>query len=338
MNFSNDIVVITCLHPDRVYQFGPAESYRFINIPLIVVNLFLLVFIILGNITVIMAYFRNTTLQSVPNMLLITLAFTDLFVGIVAQPLFIAILVRDVLGAKPLCWLALLSSVTLKFCGGASFMTLSLIISLERYFAICYPLKHRGWITKIRLKRAVGALWSFLLALTGSLLLRKSYKAYFMILSILTFTGVALTAFSCCGILIKLKMSWQKIIPTVNIVGQIRGRSAASLTLNDVRKNDYKIAVTLFYIIGAIVVCYTPMFAAVVYAQVKSRDKLYLKYFYPIAMTLIFLNSLLNPVIYCLRNRRFTNAIRKFKRVANNSNENNYEMSIMATAVTIDHH
>ena len=336
MNLS-DVVVITCLHPNRVYQFGPGESYHFINIPLIVVNLFLLVFIVLGNTTVILAYFRNTTLQSVPNMLLITLAYTDLFVGIVAQPLFISILVRDVLGVRPLCWLALLSSVTLKFCGGASFMTLSLIISLERYMAICYPLKHRCWITKTRLKRAVGALWSFLLALSGCLLLGMSYKAYFLILSISTFTGVAVTAFSCCGILIKLKIGWQKHTSPINFEAQIRGHSqchsAASLTSNDAKKNDYKVAVTMFCIIGAIVVCYTPMFAAIVYAQVRSRNELYLKYFYPNAMTLIFLNSLLNPVIYCLRNRRFTNALRKINRVTCNNND----MSIRATAATIEH-
>ncbi|XP_028407923.1 neuromedin-U receptor 1-like [Dendronephthya gigantea] len=328
MNLSSDIVVITCLHPDRVYQFGPAESYHFINIPLIVVNLFLLVFIILGNITVIMAYFRNTTLQSVPNMLLIILAFTDLFVGIVAQPLFIAILVRDVLGAKPLCWLALLSSVTLKFCGGASLMTLSLIISLERYFAICYPLKHRCWITKTRLKRAVGALWSFLLTLNGSLIRVLSYKAYFAFINILVFTAIAVTAFSCCGILMTLRMRKQKYILTVKIDGRLRSHGAAS-TLNNAKENDYKIAVTMFYIIAAIVVCYTPMFAGVVYAQVKSRDKLYLKYFYPITMTLMFLNSLLNPVIYCLRNKRFTNAIRKMKNQENGEQQQSKSQGLL---------
>ena len=327
MNLSGDVVVITCLHPNKVYQFGPGVSYHSINIPLIVVNLFLLVLIVLGNITVILAYFRNTTLQSVPNMLLITLAFTDLFVGIVAQPLFITILVRDVLGVRPLCWLALLSSVTLKFCGGASFMTLSLIISLERYMAICYPLKHRCWITKTRLKRAVGVLWSFLLALSGSLLLGLSYKASFLILSILTFTAVTVTAFSCGGILRKLKMRWQMHISTVDIDGELRSRSAASATSNKAEKSDYKTAVTMFYIIGAIVVCYTPMFAAVVYAQAKSRDELYLKYFYPNAMTLIFLNSFLNPVIYCLRNKKFTNAIRKISLVLSIPNDNSISTS-----------
>ena len=313
MNSSDDTIYITCLHPDKVYQFGPAASYSLINIPLIVINSLLLLSIILGNFTVILAYFRNTSLQSIPNMLLIILAFTDLFVGVVAQPLFMTTLLRDVLGSKPLCWLALLSSVTLKFCGGASLMTLSLIISLERYLAICHPFKHRLWITKTKVKRAVFILWLILLALSGSLFLGINYSIYFLILTLMTFIGIAVTSFACCGILIKLKIRRERHVSVEDIDGRIRSHSSASTTSNEAEKRDYKIVVTMFYIIGAIVVCYTPMFAAIIYAQViGSRDKLYLKYFYPIAMTLIFLNSLLNPVIYCLRNRKFISAIRNF--------------------------
>ncbi len=328
MNSSDVTTAITCLHPNNVYQFGPSESYYHINIPLIVVNSCLLIFIILGNITVILAYLRNTALQSLPNMLLITLAFTDLFVGLVAQPLFMAILVREVLGAKPLCWLALLSSVTLKFCGGASLMTLSLIISVERYFAICHPFKHRFWITKMKVKRAVFILWLFLLALSVSLLFGYSYQIYFLVLTLLTFIAIAVTSFACCGIMIKLKVRRKRHVSVEDIECRIRSHSSASTTSNEIEKRDFKIAITMFYIIGAIVICYLPMFAAIIYAQVVgSRDKLYLKYFYPIAMTLIFLNSLLNPVIYCLRNRKFISAIRMFNGVTHNGVENNFNAS-----------
>ncbi|CAB3990410.1 adenosine receptor A2b-like isoform X2 [Paramuricea clavata] len=329
MNSSDDIIYITCIHPDKVYHFGPAGSYSLINIPLIVINSLLLLFTILGNFTVILAYFRNTSLQSVPNMLLITLAFTDLFVGVVAQPLFMAALLRDVLSSKPLCWLALLSSVTLKFCGGASFLTLSLIISLERYFAICHPFKHRLWVTKTKVKRAIFILWLFLLALTGSLLLGFNYNVYFVILTLMTFTGIVVLTFACCGILMKLKTRRERHVSVDDIDGRIRSHVSPSTTSNEAEKRDYKIAVTMFYIIGAIVVCYTPMFAAIIYAQViGNRDKLYLKYFYPIAMTLIFLNSSLNPVIYCLRNRKFISAIRNLCGVSRNeANSSAYTIS-----------
>jgi type IV secretory pathway VirB3-like protein len=310
MNSSD--IIINCLHPNTVYRFGTTESYYNINIPLIVINVCLMVLIVLGNATVILAYLRNKALQSVPIMLLISLALTDLFVGLIAQPLFIAILVRDVLGFQPLCWLELLSSLSLKFCAGTSLMTLSLIISVERYSAICHPIRHRLWITKRKVKRAVAVLWSFLLALAVSLLLGYSYKIYFLILTFLTFISIAVLSFACGAIMVKLKARRKR--QASDDQSRIRTHIAANTTSNEQEKREYKIAVTMFYIVGAIVVCYLPMFAAIVYAQViGSRDKLYLKYFYPVAMTLISLNSLLNPIIYCLRNKRFIIAIRKKK-------------------------
>ena len=307
MNSSDASIVISCVHPDRVYQFGPAESYYEINIPVAVINSFLLAFIFIGNITVITAYFRNSALQSIPNMLLITLAIADLLVALVAQPLFMAIIFRDIIGAKPVCSLAMLSSVTLKFCGGTSLMTVSLVIAPERYLAICHPFQHRRWITKSKIKRVVFSLWLFILILSGSLLLGMSYKVYFMILTLMTFFAITLTSYTCGSIVIKLKRRRKRLVSLRSTDGRTHSRNSV-----DAEKGDFKVAITMFYIIGTVVVCYIPMFAGIVYVQVVGRrDKLYLKYFYPIAMTLVFFNSFLNPVIYCLRNKRFKRAIRK---------------------------
>lgn len=320
MSSNDTIKVIKCIHPEEVYQFGPADSYYYINIPVLAVNGILLPLIIFGNFNVILAYCRNTSLQTVPNMLLISLAFTDLFVGLAAQPLFMAVLLREVLGAEPLCWLALLSSLTLKFCGGTSLMTLSLIISLERYLALCHPFKHRLWITKTVVKRAVLALWLPMFLLSCSLMLGISYSVYFLLLTLLTFLAISVVSFACCSIVINLHMRRNNS----NMPGRVGSQSSAGTVSNYAQKRDYRIAVTMFYIIGAVMVCYTPMFAAIIYAQVAgSRDELYLKYFYPNTMTLVFLNSLLNPVIYCLRNSKFASAIRTFSGSTHNRNNNN---------------
>ena len=67
----------------------------------------------------------------------------------------------------------------------------------------------------------------------------------------------------------------------------------------------------MFYIVGAIALCYSPLLAALLYGQIKEKNWIYLKYLYPNGMTLVYLNSLLNPIIYCLRNQSFTRAILK---------------------------
>ena len=315
MNSSDATFVLLCDDLDIVFHFETPESYSKINIAVIVINSFLLAFILIGNITVILAYFRNSTLQSLPNMLLVTLAFADLLVALIAQPLFMTIILMDIVGAEPVCSLAMLSNVTLKFCGGASLMTVSFVISPERYLAIYHPFKHRRWITKTKIKRAVFILWSFILILSVCFILGMSNNLYFLTLTVLIFIAIIVTTFACCSIVIKLKrrrerpVSFQRTDKRIRRHVSIRGNSA------DGETRDFKIAVTMFYIIGALVVCYVPLFAGFIYIQIiGSTNTLYLKCFYPIAVTFVLFNSFLNPVIYCLRNKKFTSAIRNINR------------------------
>ena len=299
--------VYTCLHPSKVYSFGPPGKYLAVSVPICITNIFLLVFILLGNVGVIMAYCWDKTLQTVPNLLLITLAISDVVVGLTAEPLFVTILIRDMMGLRPSCSLSLLSSLSNKFCGGVSMMTVSLVISSERYLAIVHPLKHRRLVTKARIKLVLFSLWFLLFLLNCTLLLRISYKVYYLVLSAIIPIGVVVTAFACYAILNKWNTSRSRQISIGN-ANRPNPRAGSVLSLE---RKDFKIAVTMFFIMGAIVFCYAPLLGALIYVQIEGMNEIYLKYLYPNVVTLVYLNSFLNPIIYCLRNRSFTRVIRK---------------------------
>ena len=302
---SSETEVYTCLHPKQIYYFGPPESYYGVTIPVCVINIILMVFIIFGNVAVILAYCWNRSLQNIPNMLLITLAISDTVVGVLAQPLFIIKLIRAIFDLRPLCALETLSSIANMYCAGVSMLTLSLVISSERYLAIVHPFKHRRLVTKNKIKLVIVFLWSTLFLLNCVLFLGISYKVYFLILSALIPVGFIVTAFASYSILKKWKTSRSRQASVNSALG---GSPSAIVS---VEKKNFKIAKTMFYIVGAIALCYSPLLAALLYGQIKEKNWIYLKYLYPNGMTLVYLNSLLNPIIYCLRNQSFTRAILK---------------------------
>ena len=197
---SSETEVYTCLHPKQIYYFGPPESYYGVTIPVCVINIILMVFIIFGNVAVILAYCRNRSPQNIPNMLLITLAISDTVVGVLAQPLFIIKLIRAIFDLRPLCALETLSSIANMYCAGVSMLTLSLVISSERYLAIVHPFKHRRLVTKNKIKLVIVFLWSTLFLLNCVLFLGISYKVYFLILSALIPVGFIVTAFASYSI------------------------------------------------------------------------------------------------------------------------------------------
>ena len=63
------------------------------------------------------------------------------------------------------------------------------------------------------------------------------------------------------------------------------------------------------YIFGALLICYTRGMVILLIRTIKGNSPELLYNFYPWAENLIFLNSSLNPMIYCWRNREIRRAV-----------------------------
>ena len=110
------------------------------------------------NALVILAVTMKRRLQTNANILLACLAGTDLLTGLIVYPVAIAVDMKRIFGVGPFCTLEKLYLVALVLVSFASFSHL-VLISVDRYIAIKYPLRYEDIVTKQRIKTGVALVW-----------------------------------------------------------------------------------------------------------------------------------------------------------------------------------
>ncbi|XP_076346958.1 cholecystokinin receptor-like [Tachypleus tridentatus] len=136
---------------------------------------------ILGNVLVIVTLTQNKRMRTVTNTFLLNLAISDLLLGVFCMPFtLVGSLLRNFIFGEVMCRLIpYLQAVSVS----VSVWTL-VSISLERYFAICRPLKSRQWQTTSHACKIIMLVWtgSFLamlpIAVLSKLLEVKSSGRY----------------------------------------------------------------------------------------------------------------------------------------------------------------
>ncbi|GCB64699.1 cholecystokinin receptor type A-like isoform X2 [Scyliorhinus torazame] len=111
---------------------------------------------LLGNVLIIAVLLRNKRLRTVTNTFLLSLATSDLMLCLFCMPFtLIPNLLKDFIFGSAVC------KAVAYFMGiSVSVSTFSLVaISLERYSAICKPLKSRVWQTKSHAFKVITVTW-----------------------------------------------------------------------------------------------------------------------------------------------------------------------------------
>lgn len=118
--------------------------------------LIVIILIVIGNIMVCIAVFKERSLQAVQNWFLVSLAASDLMVGILIMPLGV---VNEMLGhwifGNHVCLLWLVLDV---LACTASILNLCLI-SIDRYCSITRPIKHAEWRQPCRIRSMIFMVW-----------------------------------------------------------------------------------------------------------------------------------------------------------------------------------
>ena len=120
-----------------------------LNAPLILIS-------IVGNVLVLLAIFRTPSIHSTSMIMLTSLAFSDLLVGLLAQPLFITDEITSLTARNPILYR--LSAMTGFFVAGVSLGTIT-AISVDRVLALHYHMRYAIIVTNTRVKYTVGAIW-----------------------------------------------------------------------------------------------------------------------------------------------------------------------------------
>ncbi|KAM4731043.1 cholecystokinin receptor [Anableps anableps] len=139
----------TLLIPQRVRQ-GEDHTLRILLYSLIFFSS------VFGNLLIIVVLMFNKHMRTVTNTFLLSLAMSDLMMAIFCMPFnLIPSILKDFVFGALMCKI-----VTYLMGTSVSISTFNLVaIALERYSAICKPLKSRAWQTRSHAYRVIAVTW-----------------------------------------------------------------------------------------------------------------------------------------------------------------------------------
>ena len=254
---------------------------------------------IMLNIITIQAIRGTSSLPNALKTLLLSLAVSDLCVGFVVQPFFITLLVfrlQQDTESNPDYNKRPFLIVTELFFLASSFGVVA--ISVDRFLAIHLHHRYQELVTHKRVVAAVIAIW----LLSAFLSLTNLWNSYHVICDVIC--GVCVTCSTAVYLRIYLAVRSHRI--------QIQARQLRQDVHNNELTNFLKLrksAISTFYVYLVFLLCYLPGYSAMVSHVIVSKPNTAIKALRLYSWTLIFLNSSLNPVVYCLKMRHIRHTI-----------------------------
>lgn len=264
-----------------------------------VINAISAVFAIVGNSIILTAILRTTALRTCSNFFLGNLVLSDLLVGVMVQPLFVVYKTGEALG-KYSCLPHALFSTSAWLCAGVSFLTLT-ALNCERHVAIFAPLRYKTLVTPRRVFKI-----SFLIWLVGVLLVSsRFYGLNNAIFHAICCIIIAVSLVTFLIISIRIHRVVQRHRKQIAISHQASGVQSWKREAQEAGHARNVAWVTLIFF-----ACYLPtLLVMIAYTIVGYTVKL--KTVYAWSDTLVFLNSSINPGIYCWRNKGIRKAVLK---------------------------
>ena len=258
-------------------------------------NIFLSITASLGNVLILVAVQKETSLHPPTKLLFRCLATTDLCVGVISQPLFAVFLFLSVsagINGKFIFYIDKLSNTSSLVLCQVSMFT-STAISVDRLQALLSGLRYRQVVTLPRVRAALICFW--LLGIScGLMYFWNINHALTVSFTLKTFT-LATSVLSYSKIYLKLRQHQLQVRAVPQ--GKPKG---GRVPLNVAR---YKTSVSsALWVQLSLVTCYIPYIVVQIllmtYGQ-TSGSKFEIACY--VTATLIYLNSSLNPILSCWR-------------------------------------
>ena len=256
----------------------------------------------LGNGTIMLVIWKTRELHSPSLTLLFSLAVADLLVGLIGQPSFVAFKIAELLGNfKVYCTLRMIQFFFGWITCSVSFVILS-GICIDRLLALTLHLRYQNIVTVPRVVRVCVVVWVFCSAWTVSKIWLGD--TWIILPAIIAVFAILLTAFCTLKIFHIARKHLRQINNQSEAMAHIQKRAV------DVLKCK-KSAATVIYVYGFLVVFYLPFLVVMVVESVYGVTRS-VKIAYDLATTAVFINSSVNPVIYCWRMSQIRQAVRNY--------------------------
>ena len=293
-----------CFFFEDQLHFDSTEEVFITNIVTCILNSFFSLLTCIGNFIVVFAIGKTRDLHSPSFILLGCLAVSDLLVGLICQPLFVAHKIAELKeNFAVFCKLKVLQSLSAWITGGVSLFILAAVL-IDRLLALTLHLRYNTIVTVPRVFQTTIALWIFA---TVTVLPR------FWMASKWHFIPIALGVLKFFVIVISV---WKIFRIVRKHQQQIKGQTIAvsHLPANTVKiLKCRKSAVTVLYIYGLLLIFYLPLMVLLVMEKFVGYTRT-VRIVYEYAATAVFINSCLNPVVYCWRISEIRRAVKNFIR------------------------
>ena len=277
-----------------------------------VFNIFLTYTAFMLNIVTIYALHKTSTMPNTLKTLLLSLACSDVAVGLFSQPLYTFFLINWLRLDNPSCNTKQVRTISNTLFSGASFLGV-VAVSVDRFLAVHLHLRYQELVTHRRVVIVVIVIWVYnaflsLMILWGSL-------------GTLDVVGMINFAFSFIITLVVYIRIYQTVRRHKNHIQSTQIRNEAQ---SEEIKNFtvlIKSTVGIFYVYLVFLICYLPYLICKTVLQIYGPS-IVLKKLYLYSLTFVYLNSSLNPVIYCWKMKHIRHAIIDIlQRMSWNSNQ-----------------
>ena len=263
-------------------SFSGSREYDYSKPAIIGINLTFMLLSIVGNLLATFFVSRTPSLRWPSTTLLCGLAASDVIVGLIAQPLFI---IRELIPNDTLFHMAFFFSCS--GCG-VSLLTMTLI-SLDRYAALHYHMRYATMVTSKRVICTLATMW-FVIYVEFGIYFRKR-EVFFLLAACFIISYLFSSTFSYVRIYQIVKRHQRKIQAQNQVV---QGPNIGS-NLNITRLKRSTINTFIFYMF--LILCYSPIFPFLIVDVVLLKQEWLGSLMY--ATTGAFMNSAINPILYC---------------------------------------
>lgn len=258
-----------------------------------------------ANLLVIVAIRRTPSLHSPSNTLLFGLALADLGVGLLVHPLYFSLIIGKLTRKREVfCEAGITVEVTANALCIISLLTVT-AVSLDRYLALRLHLRYKELVTIKRAMISIGIIW-LIGAFSGTLWLYAPEMAVKYNVMIIIVLCLLAAAFSYVQIYRAVSRVIHSELTLKSAVG--RNEDIREQTANMASFKSHALSTFLVYCL--IILCYLPYFC-VVFVITLTGPSIPKRFSYDITAVLVFINSSLNPLVYCWRLRDIRNAVRK---------------------------
>lgn len=253
-----------------------------------------------GNTFIIASIRRVSSLHLPSKVLLVCLALTDLCVGVITQPLYVAHILFPECHSIGLYLLIGYNTTSFLF-SGVSMLTIT-AISVDRLLAVTLGLRYRQVVTVWRTRILLVSFW------TISMAFGMMFFHYFDVTSYLTVVIILLciliSTFCYVKICYALRHHQVTVQPPAH-QGEKRRQRVNQLNVMRFRKT----VISALWVQATFLMCFLPLtiIMILVISSFRTATAFFIR---DLATSLLFFNSSLNPFIYCWKIKHMRQAVR----------------------------